>query len=138
VSSCESHRGVRGANLRTHDRSLTATGALAVTLGGCLLVGALAVGEILTPPAADIAFVLLATGVGLVATWPGVLLGAGLAFTFTNGFLHGSYGALTWHGRDDFVRLCIVFGLAVLASILGHALRRRHPHYLHKEANIDG
>jgi K+-sensing histidine kinase KdpD len=98
--------------------------AVAVTFGSCLLLSALdAVGLV----DGTLAFATIVAIVGVVSWWTSpaaAVVAALVGFLFADGFVFDASGTLAWHGEADVVRLTVMVGLAVVASILG----RLHSH----------
>ncbi len=100
-------------------RPLGIVGALAICLGGSLVLGALIASSVLTPDAAAAAFVLLVAVTSSCTSVPAALATAALAFLFEDGFLYGTRGVLTWHGSEDLTRLFALLCIATASSALG-------------------
>ena len=106
-----------------HRLSLTAASGLALV--ACLVVAAAVSSVRVDEPVALAAFAVV---VIVIAWWVAPAASLALAlmgFLFTNGFAVDTAATLEWHGSADVLRLTMLVGLALTASLLGG--RRRDP-----------
>ena len=122
------------APVRT-DRAVTAvgrypTGAVIAVGFVTVVLGCLVVALVVPPPHATVRLILLALVVGGFAAMAGdraaALATALLSFPFYLGFLVDRHGDLVWHGPVDLLRLAVLVGAAVAATILGARADRRN------------